>query len=174
MLFAHAHILAMFLCLDKCLEDIDWDENWSEVSELCDSDSFCCIDLEAKKKVCTPSIEPYSRRFQKVVNAKDIEKAIVLRIPRNTARSTNWGVSIFKAWCDERGIEASVTDMTDTEMNNYLACFVHEAVKKDSVTPYPPNSLYQIVVSIQRYLRESGRPDVSFTNGGNITFNFNK
>ena len=29
-------------------------------------------------------------------------------------------------------------------------------------TPYPPNSLYQLVVSIQRHLRESGRPEVSF------------
>ena len=146
----------------KGLEDIDWDENLSEVSELCGSDSLCCIDVEAKKKVCTPSIEPYSRpsrRFQKIVNEEDIEKAIVLR---NTARSTNWGVSIFEAWCDERGIEASVTDMTDVELNNYVARFVHEAVKKDGVTPYPPNSLYQIVVLIQRYLRESGRPDVSF------------
>ena len=81
--------------------------------------------MEAKKKVCTPSIEPYSRpsrRFQKVVNAKDIEKAIVLR---NTAQTG--GVSIFEAWCDEHEIEASA-DMTDAELNNYLARFVHEAV----------------------------------------------
>ena len=32
----------------NCLKDIDWDENWSEVRELCGSDSLCCINLEAK------------------------------------------------------------------------------------------------------------------------------
>ena len=52
--------------------------------------------------------------------------------------------------------------MTDAELSKYVARFVHEAVKKDGVTSYPPNSLYQIVVSIQHYLRENGRPDVCF------------
>ena len=39
--------------------------------------------------------------------------------------------------------------------------FFQEAVKKDG-QPYPPNSLYQITVSLQRQLRENGRPEVSF------------
>ena len=38
--------------------------------------------------------------------------------------------------------------MTATELNNYVAQFVHEAVKQDRCTPYPPNCLYQIVVAI--------------------------
>ena len=28
--------------------------------------------------------------------------------------------------------------------------------------PYPPSSLYNIVAAIQRFLREKGRPDISF------------
>ena len=61
--------------------------------------------------------------------------------------------------------------MTDAQLNNnYLAHFVHEAVKKDVVTLYPPNSLYQIVVSIHRYLRESGRPDVSFFDSHSLAY----
>ena len=43
-----------------------------------------------------------------------------------------------------------------------MRVFVHEVVKKDGETPYPPNSLYQIVVSIQCYLRENGRPEINF------------
>ena len=53
-------------------------------------------------------------------------------------------------------IVVSVTDATNAKLN------VHEAVKKDGVTPYPPNTLYQIVVSFKHYLRENGRPDVCF------------
>ena len=61
--------------------------------------------------------------------------------------------------------------MTDAQLNNnYLAHFVHEAVKKDVVTSYPPNSLYQIMISIHRYLRESGRPDLSFFDSHSLAY----
>ena len=55
----------------------------------------------------------------------------------------------------------SVLNMSDSDLNRYISRFIHEAVKKDG-SPYPPNSLYQLVVSIQRYLREYGCPEVSF------------
>ena len=66
---------------------------------------------------------------------------------------------MFQSWCDERGINRSVLELSEDELNQCIACFVHEAVKTYGHTPYP---LYQIVVSIQRYLRENGRPQVSF------------
>ena len=69
---------------------------------------------------------------------------------------------IFLEWCEERSIETPVFDMREDELNRHIARFVHEVVKKDGNTPYSPNSLYQIVVSIQRFLRENRRPEVSF------------
>ena len=55
--------------------------------------------------------------------------------------------------------------MTDAKLND------HEAVKKDGVTPYPPNPLYQIVVSFKHYLRENGRPDVCFCDSYSSAYN---
>ena len=81
----------------KGLEDIDWNKNWSKVSEFCGSDSLCCIDLEAKKNVCTPSIEAYSRsscRFQIIMLSRR-NMGIVLRIPRNTFQDAQAGVLAY-------------------------------------------------------------------------------
>ena len=82
--------------------------------------------------------------------------AISERIPRNTTKSTNWGNSVFEAWCFERDIDKKPVDMTDGELNKYISWFVHDPVKQDGCSPYPPNSLYQIVVAIQQHLKESG------------------
>ena len=96
-------ILGRMLASQPCthallVEDINWDKNWSKVSEFCGSDSFCCIDMEAKKNVCRPSIEAYSRSsccFQIIVNEEHVEKAIVLRIPRNTFQDAQAGVLAY-------------------------------------------------------------------------------
>ena len=103
-------------------------------------------------------------RFQTVVDDTQLSKAILERVPRNTARSTSWDVSVFEEWCEERNIDVSLASMSDVDINSNVARFVHEVVKKDRKTPYPPNSLYQIVVSIQHFLKENGRPDVNFLN----------
>ena len=55
-----------------------------------------------------------------------------------------------------------IISMTDSDLNICLLQFVHEVFKKDGVSLYPPNSLYQIIVSVQCYLQENGRPDVGF------------
>uniref|UniRef100_A0A1X7UN06 QRICH1-like domain-containing protein n=1 Tax=Amphimedon queenslandica TaxID=400682 RepID=A0A1X7UN06_AMPQE len=112
-----------------------------------------------------------SAEFERRIEMEKVEKSIVERVPKNTVKSTNWGNSVFESWCVERQLECtSSIDMTETELNNNVSLFVHEAVKQDGCTPYPPNSLYQIVVSIQRYLREHRRPDVSFFNESNSQY----
>ena len=55
-----------------------------------------------------------TRQFKKVVDEKDIEQAIVSRVPKNTLRSTNWGMQIFLKWCEERSIETPVIDVRYT------------------------------------------------------------
>ena len=103
-----------------------------------------------------------SARFARNITNEAVETTIAERVPKNTVKSTIWELKVFDSWCLEREIRSSVTSMTATELNNYVARFVHEAVKQDGCTPYPPNSLYQIVVAIQRFLRENGRPEVCF------------
>ena len=187
----------------KGLEDVDWEEDWSDVEVLCGSESLCCLsptsvaaaplptvpsvtelveepiveaeekpdasatDESASSSASTSGVRRSERvkkqtRFQTVVDDTQLSKAILERVPRNTARSTSWGVSVFEEWCEERNIDESLTSMNDADINSNVARFVHEVVKKDGKTPYPPNSLYQIVVSIQRFLKDNGRPDVNF------------
>ena len=192
--------------LEDCLkgfEDVDWEEDWNEIGELCGIDSICCVQLEpvptepeeafvngnanslvdcgsrplvrtrspvrtrsVVARQLSPSTSSCSRvlepRFLRKTTDDDVEKAIVGRIPKNTCRSTNWGISIFQEWLEERKIDIPLVSMSDADLNQSIAHFVHEVVKRDGKTPYPPNSLYQIVVSIQRFLRENGRPDVGF------------
>ena len=90
----------------KSLANIDWDENWSEIKQICGSDSLCCVqqvadycynsateiqELEADN-LCNELDQGAAGQhagFKKVVDEKDIEKAIVSRVPKNTLRSTN-------------------------------------------------------------------------------------
>ena len=160
------------------LEDVDWDENWDEIGELCGTESLCCVpqahiteplaqeetshgDDQVNTCAVATTTTPTPRFPKRVVNDNFIKKAVLERVPKNTIRSTNWGVRVFEAWCVERQCTSSVVDMSDKDLDSNISQFVHEAVKRDG-TPYPPNSLYQVVVSIQRHLRESGRPKVSF------------
>ena len=107
----HLHVLSDIDLQEELLglEDINWEEDWEEIEELCGADSLCCV----------PQAQPFA----------------------------NWGISVFEVWCEERGVMESLLNMSNSDLNRYISCFIHEAVKKDG------NSLgllYQLVVSIQR------------------------
>ena len=161
--------------------------------EICGDDIVCCVPKEEDASCdrvddgnrvsskefeggygdgdsTVPVVEAAAPRFKRQVSSEQVSKAIIERVPKNTAKSTSWGVGIFEAWCMERNIMKKAVEMTGEELNDSIARFVHEAVKKDGCTPYPPNSLYQIVVSIQRHLKESGRADVAFFNEQSATY----
>ena len=156
------------------LEDVDLDENSDEIGELCGTESLCCVSQahiteplareetshdDDQVNTCTvaTTTTPTPRFPKRVTNDNFIKKAVLERVPKNT-RSTNWGVRVFEAWCVERQCIGSVVDMSDKDLDSNISQFVHEAVKRDGT----PNSLYQLVVSIQRHLGELGRPKVSF------------
>ena len=48
---------------------------------------------------------------------------------------------------------------------------MQEATRKAG-KPYPPSSLYNIVCAIQRFLREKGRPEISFFDKKTSEFDF--
>jgi hypothetical protein len=80
---------------DAFLADVDWDnwDNWEE--DECDENSV--------------AVKTESRRFP--VSELDIDRALIERTPKNTMRSTSWGVRVFEAWCHERKIEETVESM---------------------------------------------------------------
>ena len=102
-------------------------------------------------------------RFRTVTNAQ-LETAVKKRIPKGTQKSVSWGMNVWLAWCDERKVEENIVEMSSDRMNSLLSVlsrFLQEATVQDR-KPYPPSSLYNIVAAIQRFLREKGRPDISF------------
>ena len=99
----------------------------------------------------------------------ELEASINSRIPKNTKRSTNWGISVWEDWCKARGIDKRIESLSAEDINNHTAHFVQEARKRNG-EEYPAASLTNIVSAIQRYLRENGRPEVSFFDEKNIQF----
>ena len=55
------------------------------------------------------------------------------------------------------------------ELNEHLQGFILEANRQDG-SPYPPDSLYQLVAGIQRHLRENSRPDLGILDPKNLDF----
>ena len=107
------------------------------------------------------ALVPVTRtRFRTVTNDQ-LETAVKKRVPKGTQKSTNWGMNVWCAWCDERKVEENIVEMSSDRMNSLLSRFVQEATRQDGKL-YPPSSLYNIVADIQRFLHEKGCPDIYF------------
>ena len=95
------------------------------------------------------------------LSSEAISAEIADRVPKNTTITTTWAHSIRSAWCKARNIEKLVAKMSLEEIDKYLSHFVFDARRQDG-NSYPPKTLYLLVCGLQRFLRESGRPEVAF------------
>ena len=64
-------------------------------------------------------------RFRTVTNDQ-LETAIKKWIPKGTQKSTNWGMNVWCAWCDERKVEENIVEMSSDRMNSLLSRFVNQ------------------------------------------------
>ena len=101
-----------------------------------------------------------SKRFGSPLSEKALDQAISERIPAKTRKTTEWAVSVFRAWCDARGVKDAPEKLSIDMLADLLPRFVMEARRQDE-TPYPPATLMQIVAGIQRHFRENGQPSLS-------------
>lgn len=99
-------------------------------------------------------------RFGSPVTEEELDQAIKNRVPEKTRRATQWAVSVFKAWSEARQIRGSLEKLSTETLQELFPKFVVETRRQDG-TPYPPNTLVQLVAGLQRHLRESGRPEMS-------------
>ena len=60
---------------------------------------------------------------------------------------------------DEQPFSTTFTELSVSEMNFWPSRFVLEVCKRNE-EPYPPNTLYQLVCGLQRYLRGRGHADM--------------
>lgn len=65
-------------------------------------------------------------------------------------------MQLFEPWQAERRIQKPVLEMTKKEFNDRLSSFVTE-LKTFKGSNYKPNTLYEIIVSIQHHLRTNGK-----------------
>ena len=56
----------------------------------------------------------------RVTQAEDLERAIAERGPKNTKNSTIWGSSLFQSWCDKRGMNRSVLELSEINSTRVL------------------------------------------------------
>ena len=128
-----------------------------------------------------PETDTKKSRFVCATN-EEIDKVKASRVPSNTRRNTQWGVKTYQAWAEFRNsqdetyldpngpVPVDLAAVDYAKMNYWLSHFVFE-VRKSSGEPYPPRSLYNLVVSIQRHFKEErDRPDMCFLDDKNITF----
>ena len=68
-------------------------------------------------------------RFRTVTNDQ-LETAIKKWIPKGTQKSTNWGMNVWCAWCDERKVEENIVEMSSDRMNSLLSRFVNQTTDR--------------------------------------------
>ena len=131
-----------------------------------------CVD-EAERK-------DNASRVGDLISDDEIESYGFLTVPENKRKNGNWANGAFNAWVKERNNkvrtkevqalhlipEKAFKDFTVEEINYAMPRFIAEVRKQDG-SLYPPNSLWQLVVGLQIYLRMKGRP-VIFLNYDNF------
>ena len=100
-------------------------------------------------------------------------QVIQSRIPKKTLQTTKWAYGIWNSWCKTRNISDELTQMTASRMDELLPQFIMEARRQDSEV-YPPKTLFQIIASLQRHLRENGRPEIAILDASNPTFDITR
>ena len=100
------------------------------------------------------------QRFGTSVQQEDIDATIYRRVPLKTKHTTKWAYSVWSSWCKARCVNPAINTMSLSTMDAHLTRFIMEARKQDG-TEYPPNTLYQLICGLQRYLKENGRPEVA-------------
>ena len=69
-------------------------------------------------------------------------------------------MSIFRAWCQVRGVKKKVEVLSVKKLSELLPLFVMDARQQDD-SPYLPNTLVGLVAGIQCHLQENGHPELA-------------
>ena len=76
------------------------------------------------------ALVPVTRTHFRTVTNDQLETAIKKWIPKGTQKSTNWGVNVWCAWCDERKVEENIVEMSSDRMNSLLSRFVNQTADR--------------------------------------------
>ena len=68
-----------------------------------------------------------SKRFGPPLSENALDQAISDRIPKKTQKTTQWAVSVFHSWCDDRGVKNATENMAIEVLVDLLPRFIMEA-----------------------------------------------
>ena len=88
---------------------------------------------------------------------EDIKFFIESSTSKNTKRSTNNWLNVYKAWAKSRGKEEVLEKLEPRELNDVLEHFYAE-VKTTKGTDYEPDCLKVMLASLDGHLKEKGYP----------------
>ena len=123
----------------------------------------------SESSVCIPELQPNPSlqgcsRFTAPRSDEEVTAALAGAVPKNTQRTTNWALNIWKQWTYRRQVChphdcPHLYLCTNSEYDQWLSKFVLEIRRADGM-PYPPSTLYSICCGLQRYIRDV-KPDLN-------------
>ncbi|XP_021360810.1 zinc finger MYM-type protein 2-like [Mizuhopecten yessoensis] len=107
------------------------------------------------------------RRFAIPMQDGDLKKIVAGESCVNTENKTKWALKVFDSWIEQRLIQSknneklknfpnNLLDLPVSDINEALTYFVAEVRNKNG-EEYRPNTLYELIISIQHYFRQNGR-----------------
>lgn len=97
-----------------------------------------------------------SERFSIPLQERNVQEFVMNSKPINTINKTRWAVSVFNSWKNARGWEGELLTMSNESLNLALKFFILE-VRNKSGKEYYPNTIYELIISLQHYLRANKR-----------------
>ncbi len=138
---------------------------------------FSLDEADKREEVSTGSVDKDTETNKKKMSKREIivvdDKELLARnserIPNNTKKANLWCLNVWNAWATERNtLPQNSADLfslvpsaellhtlCDFELCFWLSKFVYE-IRKKGRELYPPKTLYQMCVGIQRHLRDNG------------------
>ena len=97
-----------------------------------------------------------NRRFSEPLSEQAVHNLLNDAVPKNTQKKSLWAFNLLCEWLKERKIQEDVMKMSNENLNDVMGRFITEIKTKNGLN-YRPNTLYEIVVSIQHHFRHNGR-----------------
>ena len=154
--------------VERNFDEAEFDSLASQMTEQVE-ENF--VDQGADDHVTTAR---QSARFGQPVSDTVVEERAASSVPKNTRRKMEWASNVFNSWRAQRSnhdvpdpLKSSLTDplhsIPETHMVWLLQRFVLE-VRNSKGEYYPPDTLYQLCVSLQKALTVDGKRDDQFFN----------
>jgi hypothetical protein len=129
-----------------------------EFSDISDEEF---IKLPVDSESCTKS------RFRNPVSVDEMAGIVGEKFAKKTVDQAVWAVTLFGQWRAERNVRClsdnslvyinkPFASMSDDELIYTVPLFITEVLKKDG-TEFPPATLRQLVLSLQKFLETEGQ-----------------